>query len=281
MEISFEKVDFIYQPNTPLENIGLKDINLIIKDHSFTALIGHTGSGKSTFVQHINALLKPTSGEIKIGDKIITPETSNKDLKPLRQKVGMVFQFPESQLFEETVERDIVFGPMNFGMSEKEAKAMAKKAIVQVGLTEEYLEKSPFDLSGGQMRRVAIAGVLASNPDTLILDEPTAGLDPEGRLEMMTLFNNLYHEGKTIILVTHNMEDVVNYANDVVVFKHGSIVKHGAPSQIFDDEEWIKQNNLELPRSADFMNKLRTRGLTTDENPLVIDDLVMTITNNI
>ncbi|GKQ42234.1 energy-coupling factor transporter ATP-binding protein EcfA2 [Companilactobacillus sp. RD055328] len=281
MEISFKQVGFIYQQNTPMENIGLEDINLTINDHSFTALIGHTGSGKSTFVQHINALLKPTSGEIKVGEKTITPETNNKDLKPLRQQVGMVFQFPESQLFEETVERDIMFGPMNFGMSEEEAKQMAKKALHQVGLPEEYLEKSPFDLSGGQMRRVAIAGVLASNPKTLILDEPTAGLDPEGRLEMMTLFNNLYHEGKSIILVTHNMEDVVNYADDVVVFNHGKVAKHGTPSEIFADEQWIKDNNLELPRSVEFMNQLKAKGLKTTDNPLVIKELIETITNNI
>lgn len=281
MEISFKQVDYIYQPNTPLENIGLQDISVTIKDHSFTALIGHTGSGKSTFVQHINALLKPTAGEIRIGDKLITADTNNKDLKPLRQRVGMVFQFPESQLFEETVERDIMFGPMNFGMSSDDAKKMAKKALQQVGLSESYLEKSPFDLSGGQMRRVAIAGVLASNPEALILDEPTAGLDPKGRHEMMMLFNNLHKEGKTIILVTHNMEDVVNYADDVVVFNHGKVVKHDTPAEVFKDEAWISANNLELPRSAEFMNRLKNKGLTTTDNPLVIDDLVTSITKNI
>lgn len=242
MEISFENVNYIYQANTPLENIGLIDINVTIPSHTYTALIGHTGSGKSTFVQHINALLKPTSGEIKIGDRIITKDTSNKNLKSLRKQVGMVFQFPESQLFEETVKKDIMFGPLNFGMSESEAERMAIKSLKQVGLPEEYLDKSPFDLSGGQMRRVAIAGVLASNPEILILDEPTAGLDPKGRFEMMELFNNLYKQGKSIFLVTHQMEDVVNYANNVLVFNQNKLVKNGTPEEIFNDANWIKSN---------------------------------------
>ncbi|MDO1604528.1 energy-coupling factor ABC transporter ATP-binding protein [Lactobacillus sp. YT155] len=281
MAISFEKVNYIYQPNTPMESIGLKDINVTIKDHSYTALIGHTGSGKSTFVQHVNALLKPSAGKVIVDDRVIEPTTNNKNLKPLRQKVGMVFQFPESQLFEETVEKDIMFGPMNFGVEEEQAKQMARTALKQVGLSEEFLEKSPFDLSGGQMRRVAIAGVLASNPDILILDEPTAGLDPKGRLEMMTMFNQLHQDGKTIILVTHQMEDVANYADDVVVFNHGEVAKQGTPAEIFADEQWVLDNNLELPRSSELMNRLKNKGLKADENPLVIDDLVNAIDKNI
>ncbi|MGR3742221.1 energy-coupling factor ABC transporter ATP-binding protein [Companilactobacillus sp. DQM5] len=281
MEISFEQVEYIYQPDTPMENLGLEDINATIKNNSFTALVGHTGSGKSTFVQHINALLKPTKGKIVVGNKVITPDTNNKDLKSLRKEVGMVFQFPESQLFEETVEKDIMFGPMNFGIEEKDAKILAKESLLKVGLSEEYLQKSPFDLSGGQMRRVAIAGVLASNPDTLILDEPTAGLDPEGRLEMMTLFYNLHKEGKTIILVTHQMEDVVNYSDDVIVFNHGKIVKHDTPDKIFENEIWVKNNNLELPRSVEFMNRLKSKGMNSTDNPLVISDLIDVISNDI
>lgn len=264
-----------------MESIGLKDINVTIKDHSYTALIGHTGSGKSTFVQHVNALLKPSAGKVIVDDRVIEPTTNNKNLKPLRQKVGMVFQFPESQLFEETVEKDIMFGPMNFGVEEEQAKQMARTALKQVGLSEEFLEKSPFDLSGGQMRRVAIAGVLASNPDILILDEPTAGLDPKGRLEMMTMFNQLHQDGKTIILVTHQMEDVANYADDVVVFNHGEVAKQGTPAEIFADEQWVLDNNLELPRSSELMNRLKNKGLKADENPLVIDDLVNAIDKNI
>lgn len=281
MEISFKQVDYIYQPNTPLANVGLKDINVTIPDHSFTALIGHTGSGKSTFVQHINALLKPTTGQINVGDRVINVKTTNKDLKSLRKQVGMVFQFPENQLFEETVQKDIMFGPMNFGIPESEAKELANKALAEVGLSKDFLEKSPFDLSGGQMRRVAIAGVLASDPKVLILDEPTAGLDPKGRREMMELFINLYNKGKTIILVTHQMEDVVNYANNVLVFNKGKIVKQGTPAEIFADADWVKANSLDLPHSIEFTNRLRDRGFDIQQNPLTIPELVKTIKNNI
>lgn len=281
MEISFKQVNYTYQPNTPLANVGLKDINVVIPNHSFTALVGHTGSGKSTFVQHINALLKPTTGQINVGDRVIDSNTTNKDLKKLRKQVGMVFQFPENQLFEETVEKDIMFGPMNFGISESEAKKLAKESIKEVGLSEEILKKSPFDLSGGQMRRVAIAGVLASNPEVLILDEPTAGLDPKGRREMMDLFKNLYDKGKSIILVTHQMEDVVNYANNVLVFNQGKIVKQGTPAEIFENEEWVRKNNLDLPHSIEFSNRLKNKGLKLSENPLTISELVKAIKKNV
>ena len=204
MDIRFEQVDFTYQPNTPFEHRALFDINLAIKEGSFTALIGHTGSGKSTLLQHLNALLKPTKGTVNIGERVITPQTDNKNLKPIRKKVGIVFQFPESQLFEETVEKDIAFGPKNFGVSLEEANQIAKDTLKLVGLDESYLERSPFDLSGGQMRRVAIAGVLAMQPEVLVLDEPTAGLDPQGRKEMMDMFWRLHKErGLTLVLVTH------------------------------------------------------------------------------
>jgi energy-coupling factor transport system ATP-binding protein len=217
MDIHFEKVDFTYQPNTPFEQRALFDLNLTIKDGSYTAIVGHTGSGKSTLLQHLNALVKPTRGTVKIGDRVITPETDNKNLKPIRKKVGIVFQFPEAQLFEETVERDIAFGPQNFGVSEADAKELARKMITMVGLEESYLQRSPFELSGGQMRRVAIAGVLAMEPEVLVLDEPTAGLDPQGRREMMAMFEQLHKEqGMTIVLVTHLMDDVANYADHVI-----------------------------------------------------------------
>ena len=203
MDITFDHVSFTYQAGTPFAGDGIKDVSGTIHDGSYTAIIGHTGSGKSTILQHLNALLKPTSGTVTIGDKVITNETSNKNLKPLRQKVGMVFQFAENQLFEQTVAKDIAFGPQNFGVSEQDALALADKMITMVGLPHDVLEKSPFDLSGGQMRRVAIAGVLAMQPEVLVLDEPTAGLDPAGRHEMMQMFERLHREeGQTIVLVT-------------------------------------------------------------------------------
>ena len=209
MDIRFKQVDFTYQPNTPFEQRALFDINLTIQDGSYTAIVGHTGSGKSTLLQHLNALVKPTKGQVTIGERVITPETDNKNLKPIRKKVGIVFQFPEAQLFEETVERDIAFGPKNFGVSDEEAKKLAKKMLDLVGLDEKYLQHSPFELSGGQMRRVAIAGVLAMEPEVLVLDEPTAGLDPKGRKEMMEMFSRLHKEhNMTIVLVTHLMDDV-------------------------------------------------------------------------
>ena len=181
MRITLEDVEYRYQANTPFEHLALHDVNLSIESGTYTAIIGHTGSGKSTLLQHLNALLKPTKGRIIIGDRTIESSRKEKDLRSIRQKVGIVFQFPEHQLFDETVEKDICFGPMNFGVSETDAKVLARKAMEQVGLAEDILHKSPFDLSGGQMRRVAIAGVLAMEPDVLVLDEPTAGLDPRGR----------------------------------------------------------------------------------------------------
>lgn len=229
MEITFEHVTHSYNVGSPTASLGLDDVSMTIKDKKFTAIVGQTGSGKSTLVRHINALLKPTSGTILAGDRKITSETNNKNLKSLRKNIGMVFQFPESQLFEDTVQKDIMFGPMNFGAREEVAKEAAQKMIKLVGLDESYLQKSPFDLSGGQMRRVAIAGVLASDPETIILDEPTAGLDPVGRAEIMGLFKNLQLKGKTIILITHNMDDVANFADEMAVIHSGKLIATGLP----------------------------------------------------
>ena len=217
MDITLEQVEYRYQANTPFERLAIKNINLTIPSGKFIAIIGHTGSGKSTLLQHLNALLQPTNGIVKIGETVIHSDKKEKALRHVRQKVGIVFQFPEHQLFEETVEKDICFGPMNFGVSKDEAIKRAKELIVQVGLTEETLSKSPFDLSGGQMRRVAIAGVLAMDPDVLVLDEPTAGLDPRGRKEIMDMFYQLHKEkGLSTVLVTHSMEDAAKYADELV-----------------------------------------------------------------
>ncbi|KAB2329249.1 energy-coupling factor ABC transporter ATP-binding protein [Cytobacillus depressus] len=257
MDISLQKVEYRYQVNTPFEHLAIKDVSIDIPAGTFLAIIGHTGSGKSTVLQHLNALLKPTAGKVIIGDKEITSGKKQKNLKDVRQKVGIVFQFPEHQLFEETVEKDICFGPMNFGVSEEEAKKRARIAIKQVGLAEEILEKSPFDLSGGQMRRVAIAGVLAMEPDVIVLDEPTAGLDPRGRKEIMEMFYSLHKERKlSTILVTHSMEDASRYADQIVIMHNGEVYKKGTPAEIFSSPEGLIELGLDVPEVVRFQQKV-------------------------
>lgn len=278
MDICFKQVGFAYQAGTPFEMRALHDVSFSVKDGSYVAIIGHTGSGKSTILQHLNALLKPTEGIVELGDKTIDSTTGNKDLKPLRKKVGIVFQFPEAQLFEETVEKDIAFGPKNFGVSEEEALKIAAEVVKTVGLPEEVLKKSPFDLSGGQMRRVAIAGVLAMKPEVLVLDEPTAGLDPKGRLEMMEMFYKLNKEqNMTIVLVTHQMNDVSDYADHVIVIEAGNVVKEGSPKEVFSDASWLLEKQLGVPTTLAFVEKLKEKGWSTDKMPLTLDELAEAI----
>ena len=278
MDIRFKQVGFAYQAGTPFEMRALHDVTFSVKDGSYVAIIGHTGSGKSTILQHLNALLKPTEGLVELGDKTIDSTTGNKDLKPLRKKVGIVFQFPEAQLFEETVEKDIAFGPKNFGVSEEEALKIAAEVVKTVGLPEEVLKKSPFDLSGGQMRRVAIAGVLAMKPEVLVLDEPTAGLDPKGRLEMMEMFYKLNKEqNMTIVLVTHQMNDVSDYADHVIVIESGNVVKEGSPKEVFSDASWLLEKQLGVPTTLAFVEKLKEKGWSTDKMPLTLDELAKAI----
>ena len=256
MDIILKDVGYSYGAGTPFESRALYDVDLAIPEGSYTALIGHTGSGKSTVTQHLNALLKPTTGTVTIGDRVIDNKTNNKNLKFIRKKVGIVFQFPESQLFEETIAKDIAFGPMNFGVSEAEALELAKETLPLVGLDETFMDRSPFDLSGGQMRRVAIAGGLAMKPEVLILDEPTAGLDPAGRREIMTMFNKLHEEqGISIVLVTHQMDDVATYADHVIIMDKGTVVKMGSPAEIFLDAEFLQEKKLGLPASLEFLQK--------------------------
>lgn len=260
MDISLQQVEFRYQANTPFERIAIQDVNIDIPSGLYLAIIGHTGSGKSTILQHLNAILKPTSGKVVIGDRVITNEKKQKNLKEIRKRVGIVFQFPEHQLFEETVEKDICFGPMNFGVSENEAKKRAREAIRQVGLSEEILEKSPFDLSGGQMRRVAIAGVLAMRPDVIVLDEPTAGLDPRGRNEIMEMFYQLHKDRNlSTILVTHSMEDAAKYADQIVVMHKGKVYKQGSPREIFQSPEGLMKLGLDVPDIVRFQLKLEEK----------------------
>ena len=279
MRITLDDVEYRYQVNTPFEHLALHDVNISMEPGSYTAIIGHTGSGKSTLLQHLNALLKPTKGKVIIGDRTIEAGRKEKLLRPIRQKVGIVFQFPEHQLFDETVEKDICFGPMNFGVSEAEAKELAKKAIVQVGLSEEFLDKSPFDLSGGQMRRVAIAGVLAMEPEVLVLDEPTAGLDPRGRKEIMDMFYDLHKvRGISTILVTHSMEDAAKYADDIIIMHKGTVFQKGTPQEIFSQPEQLLELGLDVPDTVRFQLKLQKElGVRFDHPCLNIEDLAIEI----
>ncbi|MCP3742276.1 energy-coupling factor ABC transporter ATP-binding protein [Rossellomorea sp. BNER] len=282
MDISLKQVEYRYSLGTPFEKLAIKDVDLEIPSHMYLAVIGHTGSGKSTLLQHLNALLKPTSGEVKIGDTTVTSNKKPKGLKPVRQKVGIVFQFPEHQLFEETVLKDICYGPMNFGVSQEEAEKRAIELITQVGLPESILEKSPFDLSGGQMRRVAIAGVLAMNPDVIVLDEPTAGLDPRGRKEIMDMFYQLHKEKKlTTILVTHSMEDAASYADELVIMQKGRIKGKGKPVEIFSKPEELLKLGLDVPDVVRFQYKYEKQlGRSLSKTCLSIDELATEIMND-
>lgn len=277
MSITCKSLGYIYGQETPFEYVALQDVNLQIEDGSFTAIIGQTGSGKSTLIQHMNALLTPTSGEIVVDDYRITATEKPESLKQLRQKAGLVFQFPEYQLFEETIERDIMFGPLNFGKSEEEAKEIARKAILMVGLSEDYLEKSPFSLSGGQKRRIAIAGILAMDPDILVLDEPTAGLDPQGTKEMMDLFKTINQSGKTVIIVTHDMNHVLHYCDHAVVMNKGRVEKNGTVKEIFQDSDYLHQLGITLPLITDMIIHLNSQGFHLDGAISDIADLSQAI----
>ena len=267
MSIKFQEVSYTYSPRSPFEFKALNNISLNLEMNKITAIIGHTGSGKSTLVQQLNALLIPTSGTLEVCDFIITPDKKkNKNLKALRKRVGLVFQFPEYQLFEETIAKDIAFGPKNFGVSEEEINETVKKVIVQVGLDESYLERSPLELSGGQKRRVAIAGILAMNPDVLVLDEPTAGLDPTGAKAMLDLFVELNKQGKTIIIVTHEMDYVLEYCDLCVVLNKGDIVYEGTPINLFINDEIMEKVGIEPPLSIEFAKELIKNGLNINLN---------------
>lgn len=273
MSITFKEVEHIYSESTPFAYHALKGVNLDIKNGSFTAVIGQTGSGKSTLIQHINALLLPSSGNIEIDDYVITPANKPSGLKMLRKKAGLVFQFPEYQLFEETIEKDIIFGPINFGISEDEAKQIAKEVINIVGLDETYLDKSPFDLSGGQKRRVAIAGILAMNPDILILDEPTAGLDPVGKDQILNLLKKLHEEKKiTIILVSHSMKDVADYAQRVIVMNHGQVMYEGDKKEVFSHKKELEAAGLAVPFYRQVCEELADRGFPIQRDLLTLEE---------
>ncbi len=279
MGIQFDKVNYLYARGTSQEKAALIDIDLNIDLNDFIAIIGHTGSGKSTLIQHMNAILQPTSGVVKILDKTIIGGRKNRDINIVRKRVGLVFQFPEYQLFEETVEKDIMFGPLNFGVTKEEAAIKAREALKWVGLDQDLLQRSPLNLSGGQMRRVAIAGILAMEPDVLVLDEPTAGLDPQGQKEMMEMFYNLHvNQQKTIILVTHDMNYVAQYANRVIVLNEGRIVFDGNTWDLFANYELIKKYHLDLPDITkliiDIENKL---GIELDHKINTVENLAQAL----
>lgn len=270
MSIKIENLSHVYMPKTPFEKIALNNINCEIKDREFIALIGHTGSGKSTFIQHLNGLLSPTSGKI-IVDGIDITEKKVK-LSDIRKKVGLVFQYPEYQLFEETIEKDIEYGPRNLGISEEEISERVKKSMKMVGLDyETYKNKSPFDLSGGQKRRVAIAGVIAMEPKVLILDEPTAGLDPKGREDILAQIKILHEEyGMTIIMVSHSMEDVAKIADRVIVMNGGEIVLDGAIAEVFKEVETLEKIGLAVPQVTYLVKELREKGFDISEEIFTI-----------
>lgn len=272
MGIALENVSFTYQEGTPLASAALSDVSLTIEDGSYTALIGHTGSGKSTILQLLNGLLVPSQGSVRVFDTFITSTSKNKDIRQIRKQVGLVFQFAENQIFEETVLKDVAFGPQNFGVSEEDAEKIAREKLALVGIDESLFDRSPFELSGGQMRRVAIAGILAMEPAVLILDEPTAGLDPLGRKELMNLFKKLHQSGMTIILVTHLMDDVAEYANQVYVMEKGRLVKGGKPSDVFQDVVFMEEVQLGVPKITAFCKRLADRGVSFKRLPIKIEE---------
>lgn len=272
MGIHLQEVSYTYQAGTPFEGRALFGVDLEIVDGSYTALIGHTGSGKSTILQLLNGLNIPTSGNVIVDDMVINATSDKKGIKQVRKKVGLVFQFPESQVFDETVLKDVAFGPQNFGISQEEAEKIAREKLALVGISEELFERSPFELSGGQMRRVAIAGILAMEPNVLVLDEPTAGLDPAGRQELMDIFKQLHANGMTIVLVTHLMDDVANYADWVYVMEKGKLIRSGKPRDIFQEVEFLETIQLGVPKITKFAANLERRGFVFERLPVTIKE---------
>ncbi len=277
MAVRIENLRYIYLPKTPNANVALDGVSLTIPDNAFAAFIGRTGSGKSTLVQNLNALLIPTSGDIHVDEfHIGSKKRKNKNIKQLRKHVSVVFQFPEYQLFEETVEKDVAFGLRNFGYKEADAIEEAHRVLLSVGLDEKFFKKSPFELSGGEKRRVAIAGILAINPDILILDEPTAGLDASGAKYVMDIVENMHKEGKTIILVTHDMDLVMRYCNLVYVLKDGQLAYQGLVSTLFDEID--ESSAIEIPPLYQLAKKLKQRGAPIKIDEIKnVDDLVRQI----
>lgn len=275
MSIEINHLEHVYNAGTPFEHSALHGIDLSIPEGKVTAIIGQTGSGKSTLVQHLNGLLIPSAGTLDICGFHIQPLLKIKDVKALRKEVGLVFQFPEYQLFEETIEKDIAFGPKNFGVEEEKANELVKKILPMVGLDESYLQRSPFELSGGQKRRVAIAGILVLDPKVLVLDEPTAGLDPQGAKEMMSLFMDLNRiHNKTILLVSHDMEHVMRYCDHVIVLDHGKVLQESDVHAFFEHPEWMIKVGINPPAIIRLKLMLKEKGFLIPDEILDLDALV-------
>lgn len=275
MSIEINHLEHTYNAGTPFAHQALKGIDLSIPEGKVTAIIGQTGSGKSTLVQHLNGLLIPSAGTLDICGFHIQPLLKIKDIKKLRKEVGLVFQFPEYQLFEETIEKDIAFGPKNFGIEEEKANELACKILPMVGLDESYLQRSPFELSGGQKRRVAIAGILVLDPKVLVLDEPTAGLDPQGAKEMMTLFMDLNKkQGKTILLVSHDMEHVMRYCDHVIVLNDGKVLQESDVRTFFEHPEWMIEVGINPPAIIRLKMMLQNKGFQIPDSILDMPSLV-------
>ena len=276
MSIKLEHINYIYGEGTAYEKHALKDINLEIPDGQFVGIIGHTGSGKSTLIQHLNGLIKATSGVIYYNGENIYAEGYS--MKELRSHVGLVFQYPEYQLFEADVLSDVCFGPKNLGLSEEEVKVRSLEALHQVGLKEKYYDKSPFDLSGGQKRRVAIAGILAMHPEVLILDEPTAGLDPKGRDDILDQIAKLHKErGITVILVSHSMEDVAKYVDRIIVMDHGCMKFDGEPKKVFEHYKELESIGLSAPQVTYVMQDLKEKGFDVDVHAITVEEAKQSI----
>ena len=273
MSIVIEHLNYVYMTGGPYETKALSDVNLTIHDGEFIGLIGHTGSGKSTLVQHLNGLIMPTSGRVLVDGMDLADKGT--DRRAVRQRVGLVFQYPENQLFEETVEKDIAFGPKNLGLDDAEIDRRVRDAMRRVALDYDRLhERSVFELSGGQMRRVAIAGVLAMEPQVLVLDEPCAGLDPRGREEILGLIKKLHEEaGTTIVMVSHSMDDVASLAERVIVMNHGELVMDGAPRDVFACGEELRGMGLDVPQAVQLADKLRERGFDIPEGIYRIEEI--------
>ena len=272
MSIKIENLTHIYMPKSPFEKVALDNVSLNIANGEFVALIGHTGSGKSTLIQHFNGLLEATSGKIIVDGVDITDKKAK--LTNIRKKVGLVFQYPEYQLFEETIAKDIEFGPRNLGLPEEEIQSRVISSMEMVGLDyETYKDKSPFDLSGGQKRRVAIAGVIAMQPTTLILDEPTAGLDPKGRDDILAQISKLHKDyNMTIIIVSHSMEDVAKIAQRIIVMNDGKVALQGTPAEVFKEVETLEKIGLGVPQVTYLVRELRKKGFNISDNVFTIDE---------
>lgn len=273
--IQVHQLTAIYHEGTPFEFIALQDVSTIFEAGKFYAVIGHTGSGKSTFIQHLNGLIVPTRGEVHVHDTVIHRKTKHKQLNETRKRVGIVFQFPEAQLFDETVLKDVMFGPLNLGMRIEDARENAEHYLRLLGIPEEKWESSPFELSGGQMRKVAIASILAMDQDIVIFDEPTAGLDPKSHREVMALIRSLNVEAKkTIILVTHNMEDCYSYADEVKLFNEGQLVAEGAVEDILTDQSLMEKYHLQVPKLVRLTEDLKKEGFEPKHAPKTVEEFI-------